>query len=205
MEKKKGRKSIIMLLLAIAICLSPAFSFAANLNANGENVTLDLKSASVKEFFDALKQQTKLSFVYNTEQTKSLKPITIKVVNEDVNSVLGKVLDGTGLSYSIEKNIVTLYKIQQTSTVVGQVISDDTGEPVIGASILVKGTTIGSLSDVNGGFRLTNLPKEGKKLVVSFIGMESKEVDIAPRLTIRMKETSTDLEEVGSADCIRYS
>lgn len=61
----------------------------------------------------------------------------------------------------------------QTSTVSGVVTSEEDGYPVVGASVLVKGTTLGSVTNVDGKFTITNVPNSAKILQVSFIGMQS--------------------------------
>lgn len=86
-----------------------------------------------QRFFDALRQQTGLSFVYNTEQTKSLKPITIHVKDETVDNVLRTVLNGTGLTYSMERDIVTISKVEQQGdkrSATG-IVSDEEGSPCL--------------------------------------------------------------------------
>ena len=78
--------------------------------------------------------------------------------------------------------------------VTGSVV-DENGDPVIGASILVKGTTIGTVTDIDGNFTLT-VPPDGKTLVISYVGMKTQEVPIKPQLKIVMYEDATMLGEV---------
>lgn len=66
----------------------------------------------------------------------------------------------------------------QVSKVTGKVISEEDNEPVIGASVLVKGTTIGTITDAGGRYMITNVPAGSKTLVISYVGMESQEVSI---------------------------
>ena len=80
MRKTKGGERIRLLSLVIVLLLLPTTMLA--IPQSGKKVTLNLESVTVKEFFDALRQQTGLSFVYNTEQTKTLKPITIHVKDD---------------------------------------------------------------------------------------------------------------------------
>lgn len=84
----------------------------------------------------------------------------------------------------------------QTAKVTGFVLSEEDGQPVIGATVLVKGTTIGTATDAQGRFVLADLPPSAKKLVVSFIGMETVEVDVKPSLTIRLHQDAKQLDEV---------
>lgn len=82
----------------------------------------------------------------------------------------------------------------QTSKVTGKVIGED-GEPVIGASIIVKGTTVGTVTDFDGNFTL-DVPSDGKQLVVSYIGMKSKEVVVSPNVNVTLMSDTQNLDEV---------
>ena len=82
----------------------------------------------------------------------------------------------------------------QTSKVTGKVIGED-GEPVIGASIIVKGTTVGTVTDFDGNFTL-DVPANGKQLVISYIGMKAKEVMVAPNVNVTLAADTQNLDEV---------
>lgn len=84
----------------------------------------------------------------------------------------------------------------QTSTVTGVVISEEDGEPVIGASVLVKGTTIGSITDVNGEFTIKNVPASAKYLVISFVGMRTQEVPVKSNVKVVLQSDANQLDEV---------
>ncbi len=90
------------------------------------------------------------------------------------------------------------YGIAQVPTPVtrGVVISDEDGEPVIGAAVLVKGTTIGTTTDVDGHFELKGLPSSASILVISYIGLATQEVRIQPDLTVRLKTDARVLDEM---------
>jgi len=84
----------------------------------------------------------------------------------------------------------------QSSKVTGKVLSDEDGEAIIGATVMVKGTTIGTVTDADGFFSLSNVPVSAKVLEISFVGMETMTVKIAPNLTVRMRNSSEMLDEV---------
>lgn len=84
----------------------------------------------------------------------------------------------------------------QVSKVTGVVTSEEEGLPVVGASVLVKGTTIGTVTDMDGKFTLTNVPSSAKTLVVSFIGMKSQELSIKPEVNIVLHSDTEVLDEV---------
>jgi len=84
----------------------------------------------------------------------------------------------------------------QTQKVTGVVISEEDGQPVVGASVLVKGTTQGTITDVDGNFNLSNVPSSAKTLQISYIGMQTQEVTIKPKLRIVLKSDTEVLDEV---------
>ena len=84
----------------------------------------------------------------------------------------------------------------QISKVTGTVTSEEDGLPVVGASIVVKGTTLGTVTDMDGKFTLTNIPSSAETLMISFIGMHTQEVKIQPTLTIVLKADMEVLDEV---------
>jgi len=83
----------------------------------------------------------------------------------------------------------------QTTNVTGTVISGDDGEPIIGASVVVKGTTTGTVTDYDGAFSL-NVPSSAQTLVVSYVGMEPQEVAVAPVVRVTLSSSSLALDEV---------
>jgi len=83
----------------------------------------------------------------------------------------------------------------QSLTVKGKVISDEDGQPVIGASVLVKGTTTGTITGVDGGFSIT-VPAGNRTLVVSYIGMKSAEVQAENGMVVRLQPQTLEIDEV---------
>ena len=85
----------------------------------------------------------------------------------------------------------------QNSKVTGIVTDAEGGEPVIGASVLVEGTTVGAITDLDGNFVIENVPANAKSLIVSYIGMVTQRVDIKPgRIVVVMRTDSKTLDEV---------
>ena len=84
----------------------------------------------------------------------------------------------------------------QTQKVTGVVISEEDGQPVIGASVLVKGTQIGAITNVDGDFTLLNVPSSAKTLRISFVGMQTQDVAIRPNVRVILKSDAEQLDEV---------
>ena len=84
----------------------------------------------------------------------------------------------------------------QTQTITGVVISEEDGQPVIGASVLVKGTQLGTITGVDGDFTLSNVPSSAKTLQITYIGMQAQDVAIKPNVKVIMKSDTEMLDEV---------
>ena len=84
----------------------------------------------------------------------------------------------------------------QTQTVTGVVISEEDGQPVIGASVLVKDTQLGTITGIDGDFKLTNVPSSAKTIVVSYLGMKAVEVPIKENIKVTLKTDNEMLDEV---------
>ena len=75
----------------------------------------------------------------------------------------------------------------QVSKMTGVVISEEDNLPIVGASVLIKGTNTGTVTDIDGKFTLSNIPENAKKVIISFIGMQSRELDIKPELNVTLQ------------------
>jgi len=165
-------------------------------------VTLDINNVTLKSVFELIEQQTQLVFIYSNSELDNQRLVSIKAQSEPVQVLLRKVLDGTGLSYTINDKYIILNKekyssLQQDSRDISGTVSDETGEAIIGANVSVKGnTTIGTITDVDGNFSL-RIP-ENTTLVVSYVGYIATEVRVGNQraLSIVLREDSQSLDEV---------
>ena len=84
----------------------------------------------------------------------------------------------------------------QVTRVTGNVTSSEDGEPIVGASVLVKGTNVGTITDIDGNFVINNVPSSATTLVVSFVGMQTQEVPIRENVRVMLRPDSELLDEV---------
>ena len=200
MRKTKNRERIRILSLVIVWLLLPTMMFA--IPESGKKVTLNLESVTVKDFFDALRLQTGLSFVYNTEQTKVLKSITIHVKDETVDNILRTVLNGTGLTYSMERDIVTISKAEQQSNkrIATGIVSDEEGQPLPGVNVVISDLQRFAITDNNGQYRIEIPFNTPCTITFSYIGMSTQQTMISSgRNDIRKNiilKSDTRLDEV---------
>lgn len=163
-----------------------------------------------------IEKTTDYVFIYNEDVISTLKnEVDVEVTNQSLDEVLNLLLEGTDLAYSLSSKQVTLYKdeskkvyaqitssaplaVQQPSgkTITGRV-TDTYGESLPGVTVLIKGTSKGTITDVDGNFTLTDVP-ENATLQFSFVGMKSQEIPIGnqTRFDVMMEEEAIGLEEV---------
>lgn len=145
-------------------------------------VTISLRNASLKDVFNQIESQTQLVFIYNNAVVNNQKQVSISVDREPVQEILGKVLEGTGLVYLVNDKYIILKKEPELQSVAQQnrnirgTVTDALGEPIIGANVSIKGTTTGTITDIDGHFTL-EVP-ENARLTVSYIGYIPIELSI---------------------------
>ena len=197
MQKKRARERIIMFLCIISLLFTPVLAAS---QSNAMRVSLDLKSATVKEFFDAVKVQTGLNFIYSTEQVKNMPRITIQSNSQPISEVLNKVLANTGYSYEIEGNIVTIVYQQPKENVrtATGVVVDEGGLPLPGAYIKLSKTEHSTITDNEGKFSINLFHQKEPVLIVSYLGKIVQEVKVAGTkpMTIVMKSDVKSIDEV---------
>ena len=179
-------------------------SLSANSLAQQVRVSLDMKDVGVQALFDEIQRQTNLYFLFNIEQVKQVGSISLKVNDETVENVLTSVFKNTGLTYLFNGNMIVVRldtnddKKMRTITVKGKVM-DEKKEPLPGVTVLVKGFSLGTVTNTEGNYKLT-IPNAPEKfsLLFSFIGMVTREIEYVGKDTINvvLKEDVETLEDV---------
>lgn len=165
-------------------------------------VSLDLKDATIEEFISAMKEQTGTQFLYNSSLMQVTERITVHVSDEDLKSVLDKVLPPLKLRYEFINDVVVIKRLPLVAepekwVVTGKVV-DEAGNPLPGVTIRLKGTTIGVSSNVSGQFSL-EVKRAVDTLVVTFIGMKTQFVPVKKEkkdYLIKLEEDVQTMEEV---------
>lgn len=163
-------------------------------------VSLDLKHATFVKVIESLRQQTGYEFVFNAPDVEHVKDVSLSLKDVSLRTAMDSLLQGKGLTYSITGQTVVIKKQTTQSEVkltkVSGRIVDEKGNPIAGATIVIVGTTQGVASDAEGRYTIAAKPDD--VLRVSFIGFETKIVDIKrkEKLNIRLESTEENLEEV---------
>jgi TonB-linked SusC/RagA family outer membrane protein len=197
--KKNQRLKVLSLIFLFALFSSiGAYS-------QEQRVTVNLKNASLKKVFSVIEKQTTYRFSYRNAVVDKKNDINISERNVSVPTVLNQVLASRNLEYEIvsskmivisEKEIKAQPK-EKAVPIISGIVKDDKGEPIIGASVLVKGTTKGTVTDINGHFELNDIP-DNSTFIVSYVGYSTQQIPIQGKssLKIQMTEDTKTVDEV---------
>lgn len=176
-------------------------SFTAKASAQKVSITLD--NAKVETVLSAIAQQTGFSMAYSEQIVNLNRRISIHVKDADVNLALDKLISGTNLDYEVKNGKIYLFEKKDSASAVSQqkrtitgTITDQSGEAIIGANIVEKGTSNGTISDADGHFTL-EISGKGP-LLITYIGYNTQEVPITNQtsLAIKLTEDSKMIDEV---------
>lgn len=190
-----------MKLTALSLMLSIS-AFAAN--ADAQQVSVTVNNAKVKTVLNSIADQTGLSLAYSAQVVDLNRKVSLNFVNTEVSEVLNAMFGNTAIGYEIKDGKIYLFKaaertttsINQQKRIITGTVVDPNGEAVIGANVVVKGTTNGTITDMDGKFSL-EVP-EGAMLLVSYIGYGDYETKVGNQsnLSITLKEDSQALDEL---------
>ncbi len=193
---------IVMKLTTIFLFLS-VMAMAARTFSQETRFDLNVKNASIIQVFDEIERITDFGFLFKTDQLDLNKRYTLDIKNAKIDKILNEILDKNVYSYKmIDRNIVIStigsesFQDNKTIRVSGKV-TDSSGSPMPGVSVIVRGTTIGTISDTNGSYLLTNVP-ENATLMFTFVGMKKQEIAVEGKTTINasLVEEAIGIEEV---------
>lgn len=169
--------------------------------------TFELKNVPIKNVIKYIEKQSEYVFFYYADVLDDSQKVSLEVLNLPVNEVLNKLFKDMPVNYEIKDRQILLKKkeaapaskIQQSKgkKLIQGLVKDETGEVVIGAAIKVKGTTIGTTTNIDGLYNLS-VPSENSILIVSYVGYATQEVKVGGRqnIIITLKEDAKAIDEV---------
>lgn len=194
----------IMKITVVALFASVISLYATEVSSQNTKISIRADQLSTKEIIAKIEKQTDYLFVYNKNEVDVTKIVSLNVDNEPVSAVLNKIFANTNISYKLMGKNISLVinqdgnlevKQQKVKTITG-VVLDQSGLPIIGANIVEKGTTNGTITDMDGRYSLS--VTEGSILQVTYIGYYSQDVKVGVEQTLKivMKEDTKALDEV---------
>jgi TonB-dependent starch-binding outer membrane protein SusC len=182
-------------------------------------VSLDLENVRLEQVFDKIESLTTFKFIYKDEKVDYQRIVTVKAKNENVTKVLDKLFKGSNIEYKIVGNQIIIkpgkdigkvtppikelptkeiakVETPQGMTITGTIV-DEANVPLIGANVLEKGTTNGTVSDIDGKFSI-NVKNENATLVFSYLGHQTLEIAITTQtvLNVVLKTETSNIAEI---------
>ncbi|MBN1987174.1 MAG: SusC/RagA family TonB-linked outer membrane protein [Prolixibacteraceae bacterium] len=198
---KRHKKKFMIMRNALLLILISTFQVVASSSySQTKKLKVNMEEATVKQVLAAVEEQSEFYFLYNSELIDVDRKVNISVENETIDNILQKLFNKDEVGVLIKDKYIILTpnsaSVPDQKTVTGKV-TDDNGEPLPGVSIVIKGTNNGTVTDFDGNFSLSNLSSEDI-LIFSFVGMETKEIEVGTQTTINVTLSSSaiGLEEV---------
>ncbi|CAK7083915.1 MAG: TonB-dependent receptor SusC [Parabacteroides sp.] len=202
----KSRHKHLFRIMRVAYVLLFACLFCIHAeNAISQKITLQGNNLSVRDYLNTIERQTDYLFVYDAGVNVSRK-VSLNLTNRSIKEVLDNLVSQLGLSYAQEGSYIILSSaskkeiagklvVQQKKSVTG-VVTDMSGEPIIGANVVEKGTTNGIITDMDGKFSLDVAP--GAIVQISYIGYNTQEIKVTNQstLSVKLMEDTQALNEV---------
>ncbi len=202
-----GQKILLKMKLTLFLILAGLLQVSATVYSQNTKFSLDIRGKQVAEVLKQIEEESNFRFFYQREQVDVTRTVNLKATGKTVEEILDLLFEGEGITYKVlEDNLVLLRPektrdeenapAQQQKSVSGKVTST-AREPLPGVTVLVKGTTTGTITNSDGGFVLSNVPP-GATLVFSFVGMKTQEIEVGGKTSINvtLDEETVGIEEV---------
>lgn len=151
-------------------------------------VTVNVKRQTIRQALRTIEKATDYRFFYSNQLPDLDKTVSFEVNNQSIDAAMSRLLNGTVLIYEKKEDNQIYLAVKKAGTnpmKISGTIVDDNNEPIIGANVSMKGTTIGTITDVDGKFNIEASP--GMTLLISYIGYATKEVSVSNQTVYKIK------------------
>jgi TonB-dependent starch-binding outer membrane protein SusC len=193
----------IMKLSVLIILVTVVNAFGGVTYSQNARLNLEMKHVPIKDVISSIEGQSEFFFLYSSKMIDVTQEVNIHEVDQTITAVLDDLFAKTNIKYDIKDRQILLID-KGTESATGQQerkisgkVTNQAGEPLIGVTVLVSGTTQGSLTDINGNYSIS-VPGNATKLAFTFIGMTKVEFEIGNKtvMDVLMKEEAIGLDEV---------
>ncbi len=200
---------VTMKLIFVFVCGIGLMAGMGSTYGQTTKFTFDYRDITIKQVLLEIENNSKYAFMYNNKEVDVNRKVDIKVEDAEIFEVLDELFGANEMDYKAISRYIIIKPVNsswspnliggqlyQTSTVTGKV-TDSSGQPLPGVSIVVKGTTQGTVTDSDGEYTITNLP-DNTTLVFSFVGMQTQEVIVGnqTKINVTMEEEVIGIEDV---------
>ncbi|WP_366182431.1 SusC/RagA family TonB-linked outer membrane protein [Flavobacterium ovatum] len=194
--------------LTAIFCMGTVVSKSATSYSQSVKVSYDFNNVKITSVFEKIEKDTKYKFLFNNEEIKADRMISVKADNVDLKTVLENIFLDTNVSFKVKNKQIILkgeknnIDTEVTSKAIQQIpikgtVKDADGMPIPGANVMIKGTTVGTTTDIDGNYVLA-VPETAKILVFSYLGLQTTEVAINGKkvVNVSLKSDAAALDEV---------
>lgn len=201
----RWKKLFLMMRITTILILAGLIHVSASVYSQRTNLELKLKDVSVEEVLRKIEEQSNFYFLYRSDFLKDLPKVSINVTRAGVEEILNQIVVPYGFGYEIDDKIVVIRKSPEAPVLNQQgqklpvkgKVTDSSGFPLPGVSVVIKGTTTGTITNIDGEYSLLNVSSDGT-LVFSFVGMKTKEIPVSGKtmIDVVMQEETIGIDEV---------
>ncbi|MDP2891054.1 MAG: carboxypeptidase-like regulatory domain-containing protein [Bacteroidota bacterium] len=198
-----AQKILLVMRLTLFLLVLSVFSAYSSSYAQKTKLNLKVQNTQVKEVLSQIENQSEFFFMFDNKQVDVERKVNMEVNSMNIDQVLQKLFEGTEVNYRIVNRQILLFSentnsafSQQANSVSGKV-TDSSGIGLPGVSVVVKGTTTGTITDANGNYSMSNVPANSI-LQFSFVGMKMQEVVVGGKtnINVTLAEDAIGIEEV---------
>ena len=199
-QHKKCKKVIMIMRISFFFIFCGILTVAAESYAQNTKLTLDMHNVSLYEVVTEIEKQSEFMFFYKSGDINNDLKVSIQVKDKTIPEILNEVMKNADLTYKVDNRHVLIAKKNsqafQQITITGTV-ADATGDPLPGASVVLKGTTQGTVTDASGAYSIT-VSGTDASLVFSFVGFLSREITVGNQriLNVTLNEETREIQEV---------
>lgn len=204
-------KLLLVMKLTAFLIVVITLQVTASVYSQEKKLSLNMQESSIKEVLQQIEAQSEYRFIYENEKVNLDTKVNIRIKDEVVEKILEQLFKKDGISYSItesnlilinpsEKQLKDLGKEsitgQQSKSISGKV-TDSSGQPLPGVSVVIKGSSTGAVTNPGGIYNLSNIPEDAI-LVFSFVGMKTTEVNVGKQnvINVVMRDETIGINEV---------
>ncbi len=195
----------LMKVTLFLLCISVFSVMATESYSQVTRLSVELKNTDIKSVLEEIENQSEFHFFYSEDVIDAERKVSVNFRNTDIEKILTEIFDNTGVKYKIVGRQVALFKGEDNSQelpafqqqfIKGQVTGVE-GQPIPGVTVFVKGTTQGTVTDIDGNYQVSNLDSDAI-LVFSFVGMITQEITVGTQnsISVVMQEDAIGIEEV---------
>ena len=203
-ESSLFRRIVKIMKLTTLILLASTMMVSASLYSQTTRVSLKFREISYAELFQEIENQTEFRFAFSSSKLDPGQKVGIDVEKKTLEEILDKTLP-EGVAYEIiDRYVVIMNASEKTSTVVSQPqrsvsgkVTDKSGAPLPGVSVVIKGTLQGTTTNTEGTYNISNLPPNAT-LVFSFVGLRKQEVEVGNQssISIAMEDEAVGIDDI---------